>query len=152
MDVEGMVHALEEIRQLLKPKGCLIDIHPVPEAPLIKVYQGKTLLFVESDPGYDYEAEIRHAEDSLDEVIRRGVFVSEGKGEFNLTTYSSSVSELRDFFAMTGAYDEDPKDDVLAARQAEFYARADAIMQHAGGAEIAYLERGRIARLKPIRL
>ena len=66
MEVEGMVHALEEIQRLLKPDGCLIDIHPIREAPLIRVYQGRNLLFAESDPGYDYDADIRHAEEALE--------------------------------------------------------------------------------------
>jgi SAM-dependent methyltransferase len=34
MEHRGMVHALQEIRRLLKPRGILIDIHPVPVAPL----------------------------------------------------------------------------------------------------------------------
>jgi hypothetical protein len=152
MEAAGMVHALEEIWRLLKPNGCLIDIHPLAEPSLIKVYQGESLLFAESDPGYDYEPELRHAEDSLDEVVQRGLFALEGTGEFNLITYSSSVSELRDFFKMMGAYDDSPKDAAIATRQTEVYARADAILQDAGGAEIAYHERGRITRLQPMRI
>jgi len=89
-----MVHALEEIQRLLKPEGCLIDIHPVPEAPLIKVYQGINLLFAESDPGYDYDADIRHAEDALEEIIQRGSFRIEGSDEFDLVTHGSSVGEV----------------------------------------------------------
>lgn len=32
-----MVHALEEIRRLLKPDGYLIDSHPIRKVPLIKI-------------------------------------------------------------------------------------------------------------------
>lgn len=145
-----MVHALEEIRRLLKPDGCLIDIHPIREAPLIKVYQGGELLFAESDPGYDYDADICHAEDALDEVIQRGLFLIEGKSEFELVTYASSVAELREYWAKYGAYDDNPKDDEVSARQAEVYARADEIMRiDQVEAEIAYHEKARITRLKP---
>ena len=145
-----MVHALEEIQRLLKPDGCLIDIHPLREAPLIKVYQGRNLLFAESNPGYDYEADLRHAENALQEIIQRGLFLIEGKGEFDLVTYSSAVTELRDFLAKIEAYDDSPKDDAVIARQEEVYARADEIMQAAGyGAEVALHERARILRLRP---
>ena len=41
-----MVHALEEIHHLLKPDDCSIEIHPVRGTPLVKVYQGSTVLFV----------------------------------------------------------------------------------------------------------
>lgn len=145
-----MVHALEEIRRLLKPDGCLIDIHPVPEAPLIKVYQGINLLFAESDPGYDYDADIRHAEEALDKILQRGLFRIEGSDEFDLVTHGSSVAEVRDYWAKYGAYDASPKDNALTALQGQVYARADEIMRTTGGeAEIAYHERARITRLKP---
>lgn len=145
-----MVHALEEIRRLLKPDGCLIDIHPVAEAPLIKVYRGENLLFAAPDPGYDYEAEIRHAEEALEQVVRRGVFVIEGQSKFDLITHSPSAAELREFFALIGAYSDSPNDEAVAARQAEVDAHADEVARAAGaGTEITYHERARITRLKP---
>jgi hypothetical protein len=69
MEVEGMVHALEEIKRLLKPDGFLVDIHPVREEPLIQIYQRENLLFSESDPGYDYDESLQHADEALEEVI-----------------------------------------------------------------------------------
>lgn len=144
-----MVHALEEIRRLLKPDGCVIDIHPVREAPPIRIYQGSKLLFAESEPGFDYDADIGHAEGALEEAVRRGLFVVEGGGEYDLIVHASSVRELRDFWAEYGAYNDSPKEETVAARQDEMYARADAIMRSNEGAEIAYRERGRITRLNP---
>jgi len=84
MEYEGMVHALEEIHRLLKPDSCVIDIHPVLEAPLVKVYHGANVLFVESDPDYDYEEDLRQAEDALAQVIQRRLFVIEHSSEFDL--------------------------------------------------------------------
>ena len=145
-----MVHALEEIQRLLKPDGCLIDIHPIREAPLIKVNQGINLLFAESDPGYDYDADIHHAEDALGEILQRGLFRIEGSDEFDLVTHGSSVAEIRDYWAKYGAYDASPKDNALIAGQDAVYARADQIMRTTGGeTDIAYHERARITRLKP---
>lgn len=145
-----MVHALEEIQRLLKPDGCLIDIHPVPEAPLIKVYQGINLLFSESDPGYDYDADIRHAEEALDKILQRGLFRIEGSDGFDLVTHGSSVAEVRDYWAKYGAYDASPKDNALTALQDQVYVRADEVMRTTGGeGEIVYQEKARITRLEP---
>jgi hypothetical protein len=149
MEAEGMVHALEEIRRLLKQDGCLIDIHPVREAPLIKVHQWGDLLFNESDPGYDYDEDLQHAEKALEEAVRRGLFRIEGENEFEVVTYASSVTEMRDYWATYGAFDDEPKDEAITTRQNEVYDQADKIMQNAPGAEITYHERARITRLKP---
>jgi SAM-dependent methyltransferase len=144
-----MVHALEEIRRLLKPGGFLIDIHPIRKAPLIKVVQGNDVLFIESDPGYDSDEGLMHADEALEEIVRRGLFRIEGRNEFEMVMYASSVAEMRDYWAKYGAFDDEPKDDAIVARKDEVYAKADEIMQNAQGAEITYHERARITRLKP---
>jgi len=145
-----MVHALEEIQRLLKPNGCLIEIHPIREAPLIKLIQGSSILLAEPDPGYDYDEDIRQAEDALGQATQRGVLVTERSGEFDLITYASSVSELREFFAKVGAYDDSPKDDAMEAQRTALYARVEEVMQAAGdGAEVAFHERAHITRLRP---
>ena len=150
MEYEGMVHALQEIQRMLKPDGCLIDIHPVLEAPLIKVYQGSRILFVEPDLGYDYEEDLRQAENALTQVLDRRLFVIERSSEFELITYASSVPELRDFWAKVGAYDDSPKDHAVEARLTELYDGVEEIRQAAGEkAEVAYHERARITRLNP---
>jgi hypothetical protein len=153
MKQQGMVHALEEIHHLLRPGGRLIDIHPVLEVPLIKVFQGGRVLFAEPDPDFDnYKEEVRQAEDALAQIVQRRLFVIERSGEFDSLKYGSSVAELRDSTAKAGAYDDSPPDEAVVAREAELYARVEEIMQAAGeGAEVAIHEKGRIARLKPMR-
>jgi len=146
-----MVHALEEIQRLLKPDGCLIDIHPVLEDPLMVTYQGGRVLFTESVPvsAHDYKV-ISQADDALAQVVQRGLFIIERRGEFDLTTYASSVAELREFFAKAGAFSDSPKDEAVETRQTALYARVEEVMQAAGvGAEVAYHERGRITRMNP---
>ena len=145
-----MVHALEEIQRLLEPDGRLIDIHPVRKAPLIKIHRGSDLVFSESDPGYDYDEGLRHADEALDEVAQRSVFLVEGRSEFELVTYASSVTELQDYWAKYGAFDDSPKDAAVAACQNDVYAKASEIMRGETEAEISYYERARITRLKPI--
>jgi len=152
MKPEGMVHALEEIQRLLRPGGSLIDIHPVLEAPLIKVYQGGRVLFAEPSPAYDYEEVLRQAEDALAQIVQRRLFVIERNGVFDFLTHGPSVAELRDFWAQAGAYSDSPKDEAVTAREAELYARVEEIMQATGpGAEVVGHERARIARLRPVR-
>ena len=145
-----MVHALEEIKGLLKPDGFLVDIHPVREEPLIQIYQREKLLFSESDPGYDYDESLKQADKSLEDVVRRGLFLIERKAESELVTYASSVGEMRDYWAKYGAFDEEPKDDAITTRQNDIYDRANEIMQRVSGAEITYHERARVTRLKPV--
>ena len=150
METEGMVHALEEIRRLLRHDGYPIDTHPIRKEPLIKVFRGENLLLAESDPGYDYDEGLRHADEAFDEIVRRGLFLVEGKSEFEAVTHASTVAEMRDYWAKYGAFDDEPKDDAVISRQNEVYARADEIMHKALGAEITYHERAHITRLKPI--
>ena len=149
MEVEGMVHALEEVRRLLKPTGYLIDIHPIRKAARIQVYQGSTLLFNESDPGYDYRDKTRHADAALEEVVRRGLFRIEERDEFELLTYSSSVAESGEYWAKYDAFENEPKDEAISALQNEVYARADEVLRNTSHAELADYERARITRLKP---
>jgi len=151
MKHEGMVHALKEIHRLLRPNGTLIDIHPVLEAPLIEVSQGGRVLFAEAFPFHDYD-DYRQADDALAQIVERRLFVIERSGKFDFLTYGSSVAELRDFMAKANAYDDRPKDEAVAAREAELAARVEEIMQAAGeGVEVTHHERARIARLKPVR-
>jgi hypothetical protein len=150
MDHEGMVHALEEIRRLLRRGGSLIDIHPVLEAPTIEVHSGGMISFTEPRPDYDYEGDLRHAEDAVGTVVKRDLFVMDRKREFDFNTYGSSVAELRDFMAQAGAYDDRPKDSTSVARQSELYARVEEVMRGSEEqAEVAYHERGRMTRLTP---
>jgi len=151
MEHEGMVHALEGIERLLRPGGCLIDIHPVLEAPLVEVFEGGEVAFAESSPSYDYEEDLRQAEDALARIVERGLFVTDRGREFDFLTYGSSVAELRDFMAKAGAYDESPEDDAVVARKAELYARVDEVMRGSGDrVEVAFREKARMTRLTPV--
>ncbi len=72
-------------------------------------------------------------------------------GEFDFVIYGSSAAELRDFLAKAGAYDQRPEDEALEARRAELYARVNEILNVVvEGAEVAFHERARIVRLRPI--
>jgi hypothetical protein len=144
-----MVHALEEVQRLLKSDGCLIDIQPLIEALLLKVYQGSTVIFVEPDPSYDYEEDLRQANAALTQVIQRGLFVIEERSEFDFLTHGSSAQELLAFWGKASA-DDNISEDPAEQRIKEVYARVEEIRQAAGeGAEVALHERARILRLNP---
>jgi SAM-dependent methyltransferase len=150
MDHKGMVHALEEIRRLLKPDGRLIDIHPVPEGYSIKALQGNKILFAERKRETCSE-DVLHAEDALAESVERDLFTVDRRAEFDFLTYASSVHELRDYWEEINAFDDGPKDETIIAREEYLYAQVEEIMQKAGtGAEVAIHEKVRITRLRPV--
>jgi hypothetical protein len=150
MEHEGMVHALEEVKRLLRQDGCLIDIHPVREAPVIEVRTTDGIVFAEPSASFDYDDDLRNAEDALARATRDAIFNLDRSHEFEFITYASSVVELRDFFEVTGAYDETPRDEATEARVQEMYARIEDAMRTSGeNANVAHRERARIARLIP---
>jgi hypothetical protein len=151
MDDEGMVHALEEIKRLIRPSGCLIDIHPVREAPIVEVRARTRILFSETSPGYGYDDDLRHAEDALATALERRLFVLDGSHEFEFMTTASSVEELRDFFAVQSAYEEDSVDDDVQKLVDALYVRVDDVMRGTEeDALVFHRERARVSRLDPV--
>ncbi|HUF58396.1 MAG TPA: hypothetical protein VMR89_02775 [Actinomycetota bacterium] len=144
-----MVHALEEIHRLLRPAGSLIEVHPALEVPSVEIRSNGELLFSEDDPGFDYEDDLRHAEAAVATVVGRGVFAIDERRRLELRTHASSVKELRDHWAVAGAYDPEEKEETLVRRQDEMYARAKAVLDRSPGAEIAYVEPATMSRLTP---
>ena len=143
-----MVHALEEIKGLLRPDASLIDIHPLREAPIIEVHSAGRVVFAEPSPGYDYDDDLRHADDALMWAVDRDLFVLDRSHEFDFVTYASSVVELRDFFAVVGAYDESPRDQDTQVQVDELYAQVEAVMTSSGEkAKVSHRERARMTRL-----
>jgi SAM-dependent methyltransferase len=149
---EGMVHALEEIYRLLKPEGTLIEIHPaVDTPPLVEVRSNGKPSFSEDDPVFDYEEDLRQAEAAVATVIDRGLLVLDERRRFELRTYAASVKELRDHWALVGAYDPEEPEETLLRRRDEMYARAHEVLKRAPGAEIVYVEPATMSRLSPLR-
>jgi hypothetical protein len=145
-----MVHALEETQRLLKSDGRLIDIQPLIEAPLLKVYQANLVVLVEPDPSYDYEEDLRQADAALTQVIRRGLFVIEERSEFDFLTHGSSAQELLAFWSKASADENISEEDPGEQHIKEVYDRVEKVRQTAGQeAEVVLHERARIIRLAP---
>jgi len=147
-----MVHALEEVRHLLKSTGVLIDMHPVAESSPIEITQGGKIdlagLLLVRQWFIDYQ----QADNALAEILQVGLYVVDRESMFDSFTYYDSVDEMKtslkrsfDKFARDAqAADEDvPQAEALAAR-------ADQLMQTAvSGAELRVHERIHISRLRP---
>ena len=149
MEPEGMVHALEEIHRVIRPAGTLIEIHPALEFPFLEVRSNGELFFKENDPGFDWEEDSRHAEAAVATVVGRGLFVLEERRRFEFRIHASSLDELRDHWAVADAYITEKKEETLARRAEEMYARAHEVLQRSPGAELVYVEPATISRLAP---
>jgi hypothetical protein len=144
---EGMVHALEAIHRLLKPGACLIEIHPLPEAPLAKIVQGGKVTLSEPVPALN-EDEVRQAEAALAHAIQRRLFVVDRSRVFDFLVYAPSVAELHTYLEEANAFQDSPPDEAAAAAQAELAARLEEALPAAGaGVEVAFHERACITRL-----
>ena len=144
-----MVHALEQIRRLLKPEGRLVDIHPFQEGHFIEAYRDGELLFSERVREKDSEY-VQHAEKALSQVVDRGMFEIEDSTEFEFMTYSRSVDELGDYWHSLDVFD-DPQDEAITLRENHLFAQVDAILRASGeGSRAAIKERVYITLLRPI--
>lgn len=146
---EGMVHALEETRRLLKPEGVLVNIVPVPEGYFIEAQlEGKTHF---SEPKrYTLSEDVLQADAAVEQVLERGLFLMDETDEFEFLTYSSSVPEMRAYWAEQSTFEDEPPVDEGPTREDSLYAQVEEILDDLGdGAEVVIRERVRIARLLP---
>jgi SAM-dependent methyltransferase len=150
MEPDRMVLALEEVHRLLGPSGTLIDIHPVLGTAQVEVHRAGQVIFAEPASASPDEG-VLHADEALAHVAARGLFVLERQMESDFRVYGSSVDELGDFLAEADAHSNQACEEACDAFQSELFARVDRIMAgQAGAAEVAYHERGRITRLRPV--
>jgi hypothetical protein len=147
-----MVHALEEIRRLLKPTGALIDIHPVAVSSPIEIHQGGSIDLVGHLSVRQWCVDYQQADGALAEITQRRLFAAERVGAFDSLTHYSSVAEMRT--SLKESIDKFARDVQSAgegvAHVEALAARAEEMMQTAvGGAELIVRERTHISRLRP---
>jgi hypothetical protein len=151
MDHEGMVHALEETRRLLKLDGVMVNILPVPEGYFIEVHHDGRIFFAERKRE-NLSEDVLQAEAAIKQVLDRGLFIIDQKDEFDFRTYGSSVLELRAYWEEQNAFEAEPKTKDILAREEYLYTQVEEILEELGeGAEVAIHERVRIARLSPVK-
>ncbi len=147
-----MVHALEEIRRLLKPAGTLVDIHPVSESLRVEIRRNGAVEPVGELSVHQWTMDFQKADEALAEITGRGVFVVEDEGLFDSSTYYGSAAEMRTAlresvhrFARDAASVEDaiPHVDEMVSRS------EDLIRASGSGGELTVRERTHIRRLRP---
>ncbi len=136
-----MVHALKEIRELLKPNGLLIDIRP----------NGELVEFIrpledgEHFIGYLQETddyiEYRQAATAVQEVVAAGVFRIKKTREFTFQTHADSFTELKTFL------DENWSDALITE---DVIAEAERLDGAFGAGKVILREQVHIGLLKPI--
>jgi len=147
-----MVHALEEIRRLLKHAGALIDIHPVAVSSPVEIHQKGRIDLVGHLSVRSWCEDYQQADNALAEIAQRGLFTAESERVFDSLTHYPSVAEMRISLKESiakfardaqSAGEGIPDVEALAAR-------ADERMQAAAsGAELIVRERTHISRLRP---
>jgi hypothetical protein len=141
MEPESMVHALEQIHNLLKPDGYLIDIHPngEPVEFILPLEDGEHFIghMQETDDYIEYF----QASDALETVIAAGLFQVVETGEFEFLNHADSFDELKNHL------DENWSDAVITD---EVIASARRLDREHGVCKVFARERVKIGLLKSI--
>ena len=141
MQPESMVHALEQIHGLLKPKGHLIDIHPNDELnEFILPIDGRENFIGHMQETDDY-IEYRQADEAIETAVSRGLFQVLKTGEFEFRTHADSIDELKTFI-------EESWSDAVVTE--EVVANAKGLEKEFGERRVFLRERARIGLLKKI--
>jgi hypothetical protein len=131
-----MVDALKRARQMVRPDGIVLDVHPT---SAYAVVCAGSLAVGTVSPG---DAPKRHqaATDALATVVSRGWFACEEAADFAFFTHADSIDELRDYIA------ENWRDTTIDAATV---ARARAALDRRPGEKPSVREQVRITRLRP---
>jgi len=96
-----MVHALEQIHELLTPDGHLIDIHPNGELNEFYYVLNNREHFLGYMQETDDYIEYRQAGEAIETAISRGLFRLDAAGAFEFHTYADSFAEMQAFLNET---------------------------------------------------
>src|SRR5258706_900616 len=98
MEHESMVHALNEIRRILKPGGKLIDVRPLEAGWPVEIAAASGVV----EAGRLVDLPVAVADDeaasaAMREVQSRGWFVKEREEQFSFYYYWDTPSEMKEF-------------------------------------------------------
>lgn len=136
MPIEGMVDALRRARDLARPNGCIVDLHPT--AVRATVYVNLTAAG-SVDAG---DAPERHqaASDAIETAIAERFFTVVRAFEFDYHVYAESLDELQEHIV------EDWRD---ARISDETMTRARRLLAESPQSRVSVHERVRITLLRP---
>ena len=136
-----MVHALEQIHDLLKPEGHLIYIHPNGELNEFILQINEREHFIGHMQETDDYIEYRQANEAIETVVSKGLFQVAQTGEFEFHTYADSFDELKAFL------DENWSDAVITE---DVIANARKLEKEYGKRRVFVREQTRIGLLKAL--
>lgn len=134
-----MVHALELVRDLLRPGGKLLDLHPTGEPPIIGFVTSSRrteLGRLQETDGFIEYAQANHA---LAHALEAGWFKVERQGEFIFTVQADNIASLSQFLS------ENWKDSLLMPQIVEW---AEQLAPLHSGSHIELSERVQITRFR----
>ncbi len=136
-----MVHALEQIHDLLEPGGYLIDIHPTGEpVKFISLLDGYEHFIGDLQETDDY-IEYQQADEAIEAVVAKGLFQVGESEEFEFHTYANSFEELKTFL------EENWSDAVITD---DVKANARMLDKEHGEHTMFLREQARVTVLKPV--
>ena len=94
-----MVHALEQLHEMLESNGRLLDLHPIPEPPTIHVRLGEETHLAGWLQEADDYVEYQQAEDAIATAVARQLYTIEKQSTFTFKTYAPDIYALRDHLA-----------------------------------------------------
>jgi len=119
MEPESMVHALEQIHNLLAPDGYLIDIHPNGEKSefLVRLEEGDRFIgyYEETDDYIEY----RQAAEAIQTIVSAGLFKIIKTGEFEFFDHADSFDEVYTFITESWNDALVPEEVIARARELE---------------------------------
>src|SRR3954452_13379247 len=132
-----MVDALRRAHRLLRPRGCLVDLHPTAARASVEVAT-QVIGDVDADDG-----PLRHAAagDALTSVVDAGFFVVERSFEFDFYTYADTIEELREYVEQNWLH---------ARIDGAIVRRTNEALFGAPGVRPRVREQVRLTRLRPI--
>lgn len=132
-----MVDALRRARDLARPEGCVVDLHPT--AARATVFVGERVAGM-VDTG-DAPARHQAASDAIDTVVRQGLYVAERALEFDHHLYADTLDELQEHIV------EDWRDARIGD---ETMAHARRLLAEMPDARVYVRERILVTRLRPV--
>lgn len=119
-----MVHVLRQIHKALKPRGVLLDVHPVPRPPAVEIWRGNRRPHLDFLDWTNAISSIRGARARLSSIVAEELFRVRARRYYDLCLHFTSVEawlrRRRDY-----GKDED-------AIRHELLARARRMMKSAG--------------------
>jgi hypothetical protein len=137
MAIEGMVHALGRVRELVRSNGQVIDLHPTAEPAWVEIGAERVGAVEAGD------APARHAaaDAAMRTALDAGLFVAEDSAVFQFFTYADSIGELDDHIRKTWR---------SACIESPVVEKARAAMRGAAGTRPSVCEHVRLTRLRPM--